>query len=551
MLFDSVEQVGIPQSLKWPLLRVKAPVVHPGAYAYHLRFCRRSRHSSVVKKVMEEEQDWKLDRRILELALPALGTLAIDPLLSLVDTAYVGHLGSDPLSALAPATGVFTATFLVFNFLSQATTPLVGQALGSRDLATARRTVVLAQIFAATIGITSCTALQLWGTKALALVSGGDIVNQSPQVLDLAVTYLRLRALGLPAVLVGNVSSGALRALLDTKTPLRIAIGCNVVNAVLDPVLIFGIPAFGFSGIGIGGAALSTVVAEWVSVVWFVLALAQTEIGLPIPRTASQDAAERLRNDPEQPLMTPSIDVEKDKERPYKPAGVAQEDGEDGGDDDDNHASFPPSPLILTQIVPILQASGALLLRTVSLQSVLLLSTTTIANGPDGQLGLAAHQVSLQVWLFLSFVLDSIETAAQALIAESTGQGQQRQCKAIAKRSLLYGVGLGTVAMLMILGCHQYVPQLFTSDDSIVHLAAGTLILVACMQPLNGVAFVGDGILSGKGDFKYMSFMMVASAAVAIPVLIMGDGSLEATWWGLFLFMVARTGGVALRIGVA
>ena len=61
------------------------------------------------------------------LAVPALGALAIDPLLSVVDTAFVGHLGKAELGGLGVATAVFNFTFRIFNFLSAVTAPLIAQ----------------------------------------------------------------------------------------------------------------------------------------------------------------------------------------------------------------------------------------------------------------------------------------------------------------------------------------------------------------------------------------------------------------------------------------
>ena len=57
-----------------------------------------------------------LDREIARLAIPALGALAADPLVSLVDTAWVGRLGADELAILGIATTILTTLFFVFNF---------------------------------------------------------------------------------------------------------------------------------------------------------------------------------------------------------------------------------------------------------------------------------------------------------------------------------------------------------------------------------------------------------------------------------------------------
>ena len=71
------------------------------------------------------------DRQILRLALPALGALAVEPLYVLVDTAIVGHLGTDPLGGLAVAGAVLVAVFNIFNFLAYSTTAAVRVAWAS------------------------------------------------------------------------------------------------------------------------------------------------------------------------------------------------------------------------------------------------------------------------------------------------------------------------------------------------------------------------------------------------------------------------------------
>jgi Na+-driven multidrug efflux pump len=74
-----------------------------------------------------------IDRTILALAMPALGSLAADPLYSLADTAFVGHLGTRELGAVAVGSAAFTASFWIFSFLAFGVTPRVARALGAGD----------------------------------------------------------------------------------------------------------------------------------------------------------------------------------------------------------------------------------------------------------------------------------------------------------------------------------------------------------------------------------------------------------------------------------
>lgn len=199
-----------------------------------------------------------VDRRILALAVPALGTLAADPLLSLVDTAFVSRLGTVPLAALGVDTALFSFAFFAFNFLAYATTPMVARRLGAGDDTGAGRVVAQAVYLALGLGVVTATALIVF---ALGLVR---LMQASGEVVEPAVSYLRIRALAAPAMLVVTAGHGAFRGMHDTRTPLGVTFAANVANAVLDPVLIFGL------GWGIEGAAAATVVAQWGAAAAFV-----------------------------------------------------------------------------------------------------------------------------------------------------------------------------------------------------------------------------------------------------------------------------------------
>ncbi len=72
-----------------------------------------------------------LDRRILAIAVPALGSLLVEPIYVLTDTAVVGRLGTAPLGGLALASTVLNTLVWVFNFLSYATTGRVAVRRGT------------------------------------------------------------------------------------------------------------------------------------------------------------------------------------------------------------------------------------------------------------------------------------------------------------------------------------------------------------------------------------------------------------------------------------
>jgi MATE family multidrug resistance protein len=201
---------------------------------------------------------YRVDHRaILRLAIPALGTLAIDPLLTVTDTVFVARLGVDELAALGVDTAILGFAFLAFNFLAYVTTPLVAQALGRGDRALARRWVGDAILLAVSLGALTIVVVEVLAPWFV------DLMGARGEVATLAVSYLRIRALAAPAVLIVTAGHGAFRGHQDTKTPLLVAVGVNVINVVLDPILIFA------AGWGLEGAAIATVLAQCVGAVWF------------------------------------------------------------------------------------------------------------------------------------------------------------------------------------------------------------------------------------------------------------------------------------------
>jgi len=219
----------------------------------------------------------RLDRDILRLAVPALGALATDPLVSMVDTVFVGRLGVVPLAALGVNTSIFALSFIVFNFLAYGTTPMVARAVGRGHRTGAGDVVLQALLLALVVGGIATLMLEALAGPIIALMGAG------PDLREPALSYLRIRALAGPAVLLVTAGHGAFRGYQDTRTPLMVTLALNLVNLVLDPLLIFG---FGW---GLQGAALATLIAQWTGALWFVHLLLRSrrhELGIRprIPR---------------------------------------------------------------------------------------------------------------------------------------------------------------------------------------------------------------------------------------------------------------------------
>jgi putative MATE family efflux protein len=195
--------------------------------------------------------NWRdLDRRIARLAVPALGAILAEPLYNLADTAIVGHLGRAPLDALAIATSALSIVAWLAIFLSTATTTEVARnaAQGRHDAA--GRAVGAAYSVAAGWGAVTSVVVILIAPLVVDLLGGHGGIGSA------AAGYIRISALGLPFLYLSYAGNGHLIGLEDTRTPLLIAVGANVVNVTLEIAFVFGLHA------GLAGSAWGTVAAQ-------------------------------------------------------------------------------------------------------------------------------------------------------------------------------------------------------------------------------------------------------------------------------------------------
>ncbi len=196
-----------------------------------------------------------LDRRILVIAVPALGSLLVQPLYVVTDTIIVGHLGTVALGGLALAVTVISTMVWVFNFLSYGTTVRVAVRRGRGDLSGAASDALQSLWLALGIGLVIASVI---GLAAGALVTA---LGDDPAVIEQGVTYLRISAIGVPFHFVMMACTGYLYGLQDTRRPFIVALLANVVNLAIELILVFGLE------FGIAGSAWGTVVAEILSAI--------------------------------------------------------------------------------------------------------------------------------------------------------------------------------------------------------------------------------------------------------------------------------------------
>jgi putative MATE family efflux protein len=417
------------------------------------------------------------DRRIVALAIPALGTLAAEPLYRIVDTAIVGRLGTDQLAGLAVAVTLLALVVAGSNFLTYGTTQRVANRLGAQRPDEAADVGVQAMWLAGIVSIMAVPAL-VFGARPLAAAIGAD-----GAVLGYAVEYLRIAAVGVPFVLIALAAQGIQRGASDYRTPLVILVASNVANLVIELVLVFGLD------MGIAGAAWSTAIAQAGAGVAF----------LVVVRRHLGPARHRWPR--------------------------------------------------WSRMAPLLTAGRHLLLRVGSMLAVFT-GATAIAARVDAPT-LAAHQVTMTMFLFLALVLDALAVPAQTLIAEELGHGGSGAAD-IARRVVRLSLVAATAIGLVVAATSTLVPRVFTDDPAVVSRATSALLFLAVLVLPGAVAFADDGVLIGSGDYRFLGVAafgyLAAVAPIAVVVLAVPSLGIAGIWIGLVAWMTLRAVVNTLRV---
>lgn len=407
------------------------------------------------------------DRRIIALAIPALGALAAEPTYLLVDTAIVGHLGTTQLAALALAATFLGSAFWLFNFLAYGTTAQVARLYGGGDSDGAGAVAAQALWLALAIGCALVVVGEALAPQIVALLQGEGAVAEK------AETYLRISFLGAPFVMVVLAGEGYLRGVQRMITPLKILVVSNLLNVALELWFVYGLD------MDIAGSAWGTVIAQAVAAAAFAVVLLRASAGRLAP--------------------------------------------------------------VWRRISSLVRLGGDLMLRTAAMLIVFNVTVALLAD--TGKVPLAAHEVILQLFLFLALTLDALAIAAQTLVGSELGGGDAGEAKRLARRisriSLIAGVTAGS---LLLLG-RDVIPEVFTGDAAVVDELSGAWLLFAAMQPFNALVFAWDGVLMGAGDTRFLMFAMLAAAAVCLPIAALtiaaGWGVLGA-WTGISALLAVR-----------
>ncbi len=418
----------------------------------------------------------------IKLAVPVIMGMLGHTFVQLADNIMVGQLGTAELAAVSLGNSfVFIAMSLGIGF-STAITPLVAEADGAGNQADGKS--------ALKHGLVLCTVLglALFGVILLAKPLM-YLMEQPPEVVELAIPYLDLVAFSLVPLIIFQAFKQFSEGLSQTKYPMYATILANVVNIVLNYLLIFG--SFGFPKMGIVGAAIGTLVSRFIMVahLWYLL-----------------KRREKFR------FYVTGFNFRKIERR------------------------------VLDKIISLGFPSALQMFFEVAI-----FTSAIWLSGVLGKNAQAANQIALNLSSMTFMFGMGLGVAAMIRVGIQKGLRNFKELRRIAKSIFLLTFLLEIVfAALFLLGRHWF-PSLYLDVDDVSNMAdntevitlAGELLLVAAFfQISDGIQVVVLGALRGLQDVKIPTLItFVAYWGIGFPVMYyLGlKTDLESTgiWFGL------------------
>ena len=195
-----------------------------------------------------------LTSKIIRFALPLMASGVVQQSFNSVDVAVVGKfVGAGALAAVGANMPVVSLIINLFVGISVGANVVIANYIGQRDGAGVRRAVATSMMLALLSGVLLLAVGLFVARPVLTALGTPD------EVMADAALYLRLLALGFPALMVYNFASAVLRSVGDTRRPFYWLVIGGLINVVLNLVMVLCF------GLGVEGVAIATAVSNMVS----------------------------------------------------------------------------------------------------------------------------------------------------------------------------------------------------------------------------------------------------------------------------------------------
>ncbi len=425
-------------------------------------------------KSSSQEQSSNMFPVIVALAWPTMLEQAMQTAVQYIDTAMVGSLGTQATAAVGSTTTVNWLLSSSISALSVGFLSFIARAYGAKDKKMASRVssqavlaVLVTGIFFTVLALSLSSYVPKW-------------MQVDPAIQSLASAYFFILYTPMLPRAATIIFGTALRASGDTKTPMRVGIGVNLINIVLNFFLIFETRTIAFAslelvipgaGWGVVGAAAASAIAFAVGGVYMTIMFWRH----PVISPRGQRIAPDLQ------ILRPCLKV---------------------------------------ALPNMLQRFGT---------SLGYVAFASMVNSL-GDISTAAHTIANTVESAFYIPAYGMQTAAATLAGNALGAGDNKKMKAFGRTLLQIEVVLMTISGSLLFFVAPFMMTIFTKDPEVIGLGTTVLRMVAVSEPIYGVAIIIEGMMQGVGKtvtpFKFNIFGMwgirIIGTYICIQLLDLG-----------------------------
>jgi putative MATE family efflux protein len=395
-----------------------------------------------------------LVRLTIPMILGIVGMVAFN----LIDTFFIGQLGTRQLAAISFTFPVVMTVSSIAMGLGVGTSALVSRAIGEGDQERVRRITTDSLVLAMLVFVFFLIA------GLLTIDPVFRMLGATPDVLPYIREYMQIWYVSVAFVIIPMVGNNAIRATGDTRTPATIMLIAVLVNAVLDPLLIFGLGPF--PRLGIAGAAVATTIARATifCVAFWVLYHRERMITTVPPQTRDVLASWKE-------ILYIGI--------PTTATNLAM-------------------PLML----------GVL---------------TSLVSG-YGEAAVAAFGVGFRIDLFALTVVIALSSVLAPFVGQNQGARQHERMQCGVRYSLQFAVVWGMVMLLLLAVAGQPVARLFNDDPLVVAMLVLYLLIVPFGYGGHGAVYLANSVLNVlKKPLHAAALVMGQTFVLHIPLAYAGS----------------------------
>lgn len=227
-------------------------------------------------------------RHIIQLALPMMVGVFSIMVFNLIDTYFIGQMGTNALAAISFTFPVVMLVGSISFGMTMAMTSMISRLMGEQKSQKIKQTVSDCLCFALIVVM----FISLFGQLSLDWVFQN--LGAKEHLMPLIRDYMQIWYYSIIFLLIPMMGNGAIRGLGDTLFPAIVMLVAALVNAIFDPILIFGY--FGFPAYGIKGAAYATVISRIFTLIAGLMVLHYREKLLVRPFKNMQESLSHIRD---------------------------------------------------------------------------------------------------------------------------------------------------------------------------------------------------------------------------------------------------------------